>query len=69
MPKEANRAAEELLVLERHFVDILRFKMMSLFDLLTVQKKHRVEIMSFLKQLEEQTVANVELIKPYVAKR
>lgn len=57
---------QKLLTLEELFYDQLNFKIMSLFNLLTVQKQNRREIISFLERLKEITVENLKILTPYV---
>ncbi len=52
----------ELEVLEELFFDQLEFKLRAIFLLLTVARKQRREILSFIDQLTELTRENLDII-------
>lgn len=62
MEKNSRAARNELLVLERHFLDEARFKIESLLSMYNIQEKNREEIKSFVHELQQITKENISLI-------
>lgn len=69
MSKNSQNLRSELLVLERHFLDEVRFKIESLLGMYNVQRAKKKEILSFVHELQRLTDENIEVISTYVVKR
>ncbi|PIR47851.1 hypothetical protein COV06_00410 [Candidatus Uhrbacteria bacterium CG10_big_fil_rev_8_21_14_0_10_50_16] len=65
MQTPADHAPDKLLVMEEHFLDIVRFKINSLFNFLNVSTSAEREIKSFLEELQTLTKKNIQLLKKY----